>query len=237
MRYDRRNIMAIQVKPRTLPIAGTDVTDITIEETYDVKGIGTDTVLLRGTLVSERTVPLLEHGRDHADWESATVVARFTTLNLFGKSDVFGPVLVRLDEAIPSFGIVTKGKCKAALGIEVSMPDHQLVLRSETPVQLHSVVETVPPIGDERTEGVLPVRLLDVKSGRPIGTLAKVRVAWRELIQQTPFRWKAFGMPDEYQDSGAASLETRLGRVTSQLTDLLHEVDSLKRSLGTESGT
>ena len=179
--------MPIPVKALTVPVAGVDTVNITIEETYDVKGVGKDTVTLRGTLVANRTVPLLGHGAKKVDWNSSTVVAEFTSLKLSGRSDIFGPVRVTLDKTIKSFGAVQAGKCAAALGIVVSMPAQGLTLRSEEPVQLQSTVKTVPPIGDEKTESVFPVALVEVDTGKPRGTLQKARVAWRELISQTRF--------------------------------------------------
>lgn len=177
--------MAVKVKPRTLPKAGTDNVNITIEETYQVDGIGEDRITLKGVLVAERTVPLLDAGTTKHSWESSTVVARFSKLQLFGESDVFGPVVVTLDEAVPSFGVVKNGKCKAAIGIQVEMPRHNLILHSEEPIQLQSEVQTVPPIGDEKTESVLPVRLLNAETLRPMGNIVKARVSWRELTKQT----------------------------------------------------
>lgn len=177
--------MPITVKARTLPAAGTDSVNITISETYEVQGIGTDTVVLTGVLVSNRTVPLLEHGTKSATWETATVVAQFTSLKLTGKSDLFGPVRVSLDKAVPAFGVVTAGKCKAALGVVVSMPKHRLTLKTAEPIQLRSVVTTVPPIGDENTESVMPVRLVEADSNRLRGRLTKAQVTWRELTDQT----------------------------------------------------
>jgi hypothetical protein len=177
--------MPVRVKPLTVPAAGVDVVDITIDETYEVEGVGRDTVTLRGTLVANRGVPLLAHGAKRASWKNSIVTAQFTKLSLIGQSAVFGPVSVSLDHRVPSFGVVQGGKCAAAIGIEVSMPAHNLALRSAEPVQLQSTVRTVPPIGDEKTDSVLPVRLVD-ESGRARGTLARARVTWRELRQQTP---------------------------------------------------
>lgn len=177
--------MPISVKRLTLPPAGADTVQITIQETYEVEGVGRDTVELSGVLIANRTVPLLEHGKRKPNWETATVVAQFTSLKLTGKSPLFGTVKVTLDKSAPSFGVVTAGKCKAALGIEVSMPKLGLRLKSAEPVQLHSTVTTVPPIGDEMTKSVLPVTLVDVATNRVRGRLVKALITWRELSAQT----------------------------------------------------
>ena len=59
-----------------------------------------------------------------------------------------------------------------------------LVLNTAEPVQLHSTVETVPPIGDERTESIRQVDLINLETSRVSGTMVKAVVAWRELLQQ-----------------------------------------------------
>jgi Family of unknown function (DUF6073) len=179
-----RSIMAIQVKPHTVPQAGVDIVDITLRETYHVEGVGEDTVLLKGELEAHRGAPLLGPGKTSADWETSTVVANFVNLSLTGESKVFGPVRVTLDRSMPSIAAVGGGHCKAAIALRVTMPQHNLSMRSKEPVQLYSEVETVPPIGDEKTESVAPVDLVDVQTNRVRGKMVKAVVAWRELIEQ-----------------------------------------------------
>jgi hypothetical protein len=182
--------MPIDVKKFTVPPAGIDVVDITIEETYDVDGIGKDTVTLKGRLVANRTVPLLGQTERQVDWNTSAVVAQFTDLNVSGTSRVFGPVHVTLDKTLPSIGVSIGCHCRAAIGVVVGIPQHGMTLRSSAPVQLRSEVERVPPIGDEKTESVLPVELLDTQTDRRRGSLERVRVVWRELMEQTPHRVK-----------------------------------------------
>jgi hypothetical protein len=174
----------MRVEAYNVPAAGIDTVDITIDETYEVEGIGRDRVRLQRTLVADRGAPLLGHGAKSVEWETSTVVARFTSLDVSGESEVFGPVRVMLDPSLPAFGVVAAGKCSAALGIVVSMPKHDLVLRSAEAVQLQSQVTTVPPIGDEKTESVAAVRLIDETSKRAIGSLEHARVVWRDLLTQ-----------------------------------------------------
>ena len=87
-----------------------------------VEGVGEDTVVLRGTLVSDRAAPLVGFGQEAAEWATATVVARFTSLNVSGESDVFGPVSAVLDQRTPSFGTAIGGHCVAAVSLVVTMP-------------------------------------------------------------------------------------------------------------------
>ncbi|MFI6094951.1 DUF6073 family protein [Lentzea sp. NPDC051213] len=174
----------VDVAEFSVPDVGTDIVEITLEETYEVEGIGTDTVTLKGTLVAERAVPLLDHGTVEVSWETSTVVARFVALSVTGESKVFGPVSVVLDTRSPAVGVVKAGDCKAAIAVIVSMSQHDLVLRTAEPMQLQSTVRTVPPIGDERTVSVRPIKLLDIRTQRPVGTLVSARVLWRDLTAQ-----------------------------------------------------
>lgn len=178
--------MAIQVKRRSLPEAGVDVVNITLHETYSVDGVGEDTITLTGELEAHRGAPLLGE-KGTKDWKNATVPALFTNLSVHGESEIFGPVLVTLNREVPSFGVVKAGKCAASMNLRVTMPKLGLVLNSAEPVQLWSSVETVPPIGDEKTQSVAPVQLLDAATGRTRGEMKKAVVAWRELLDQKSF--------------------------------------------------
>lgn len=174
----------VDVTPYTVPSAGTDIVEITLEETYDVEGVGTDTVVLTGTLIAERAAPLLGHGAHAVDWKTATVTAKFTTLAVSGQSSVFGPVSVTLDSRSSAMAMVSAGKCAAAIPVVVAMPQHSLTLRTAEPVQLRSTVRTVPPIGDESTASVHPVDLVDAKTQRKVGKLNSAKVIWRDLKAQ-----------------------------------------------------
>ena len=174
----------LEVTPFSVPPAGTDTVDITIEETYSVEGVGSDTVTLSGSLVAERATPLIDPARGEVEWETSLIVANFVSLDVRGESEVFGPVHVALDRRSPSFAAVGGGHCRAVLSISVSMPKQGLVLHSSEPVQLHSQVETVPPIGDERTESLRSVTLIDLKERRERGSIDKARVVWRNLMAQ-----------------------------------------------------
>jgi hypothetical protein len=159
------------------------VVNITLRETYSVEGVGHDTVELTGELEAHRGAPLTGQSGEKS-WENATIVALFTNLSVSGHSDVFGPVRVTLNRDIPSFGAVQAGKCKASMNLRVTMPKLGLVLNSAEPVQLWSDVETVPPIGDERTQSVGAVELIEAATGRSRGQLREAVVAWRDLLHQ-----------------------------------------------------
>src|ERR1041384_5969222 len=142
--------MSIEVKARTIPPAGIDTTEVTIEESYDIHGVGKDTVTLKGTLVSDRGAPLLQPGKQTLDWNSSIVAARFTNLKLSGKNDVFGTGRVTLDKRIPASSVARNVRCSASLGVIVSMPRLNMKLRTSEAIQLQSEVTTIPPIGDEK---------------------------------------------------------------------------------------
>lgn len=177
----------ITIKPFTIPEAGTDVTEITLIEKYNIEGVGSDTVKLKGHLVAERGAPLLGRGEKQVSWETSTVVARFSELKLEGNSEVFGPVKVTLDDRFPAFGVVKAGACKASISVKVDMPQIGQSFRTMQPVQLVSDVKTVPPIGDEKTVSIQGVNLID-KAGRTRGELVSARIIWRSLIEQKAIR-------------------------------------------------
>ena len=177
-------MIVVAVQEYSVPSAGVDSVDIVLEEEYEVEGLGRDIVRLEGLLVADRAAPLLERGSTTVDWETSTVVARFTSLDVRGSSETFGAVRVILDPGTPSFGLVRGGDCKATLSVIVSMPDHDLTLKTAEPVQLQSQVSTVPPIGDERTISVGAVQLVDLTTQRSLGSLQSARVMWRELVAQ-----------------------------------------------------
>jgi hypothetical protein len=176
----------VAVQPLTLPPAGRDVVRIVMEETYDIQGVGKETVQLSGTLTAERATPLMGFGEREQSWQNSTVVAKFTRLQLEGTSRLFGKVKVSLDPRQPAYGVVTGGHCRAVIGANVTMSKVRTELRTQNPVQLTSDVKTVPPIGDESTVSVGAVNLVD-QTGRTRGTLESARVMWRELTQQSQF--------------------------------------------------
>ncbi len=177
---------SMQVAKRTIPEPGIDKVRIVMMETYDIEGVGRDTVKLEGTLVTRRGPALLVPGQTKVSWSTATVVAEFTSLDLKGESKVFGPVHVTLDTSRPTFAAVTAGRCAAAVNVKIEMPKIETTLHTTEAVQLKSQVTSVPPIGDEKTVSVNRVGLVD-QSGRQRGRLESAQVMWRELMSQEKF--------------------------------------------------
>lgn len=169
-----------------LPVAGVDEIGITMSETYEVEGVGRDTVTLEGKLVTRRGHPLFGHGEERQAWGTSTVVAEFTSLDLKGESKIFGPVHVSLNTTKPTFAIVRNGRCVTAVDALISMPQLNRTFFTSQPVQLQSTVTTIPPVGDQRTASVNAVNLVD-SSGRVQGKLLNARVSWRTLLNQVAF--------------------------------------------------
>ncbi len=176
----------MQVAKLTIPEPGIDTVRIVMMETYDIEGVGRDTVKLEGILVTRRGPALLVPGQTKVSWKTATVVAEFTSLDLKGESRVFGPVHVTLDTSRPTFAAVTAGKCAAAVNVKIEMPKIDIALRTMEAVQLRSQVTSVPPIGDEKTKSVNRVGLVD-QAGRQRGRLESAQIMWRELMSQEKF--------------------------------------------------
>jgi ketosteroid isomerase-like protein len=91
-----------------LPPAGVDVMRVRLEETYEIKGIGRDTVELTGWIAAKHDNARAAEGEAEVKWGTAIVDTEFVGLELRGVSRVFGPVLVHLDPDHRSLGQVGK---------------------------------------------------------------------------------------------------------------------------------
>lgn len=97
---------ALPVERFTLPSAGVDVMRVQLEETYEIDGIGTDTVQLTGWIAVKHDNPRPLEGATEITWDTAVVPTEFVGLSLRGSSAIFGPVHVHLDLSQPSQGQV-----------------------------------------------------------------------------------------------------------------------------------
>lgn len=91
-----------------LPPAGVDVMRVRLEETYEIKGIGRDTVELTGWIAAKHDNARPADGETEVKWGTAVVDTEFVGLELRGESKVFGPVLVHLNKNDRSLGQVGK---------------------------------------------------------------------------------------------------------------------------------
>lgn len=105
---DLSKLPAIAVEPFALPKASLDVMRVRLEETYEVNGIGKDTVALEGWIAVVHDNPRPAEGETEVRWGTAVSDTEFVGMNLRGESELFGPVFVSLDRSQPSLGIVGK---------------------------------------------------------------------------------------------------------------------------------
>jgi hypothetical protein len=96
----------ISLPEYTLPPAGIQVMRARLEETYEIDGIGKDTVQLNGWIAVRHGTPRPIKGATEVTWETAVLDTEFVGMHLEGDSDLFGNVLVTLDTKRPSFGQV-----------------------------------------------------------------------------------------------------------------------------------
>ncbi|MCY1021101.1 DUF6073 family protein [Pyxidicoccus sp. MSG2] len=76
--------------------------------------------------------------------------------------------------------------CIANLGVKVEMKNLGLQLVTGHPVQMFSIVETIPPVGYTASITLTPTPLLS--AGRQVGTLQHAEVKFREVIKHTPIK-------------------------------------------------
>lgn len=107
-RSDVDKLAPIDVKPLELPEAGVDVMRVRLEETYDIAGIGKDTIELKGWIAVRHDHTRPGEGEDVLTWNSAVTDTEFVAMELHGESPIFGPVEVTLDKTTPSVGQVGK---------------------------------------------------------------------------------------------------------------------------------
>jgi len=116
---DLASLKPISVQPFTLPTASVDVMRVRLEETYDVKGIGTDTVQLYGWIAVTHDNPRAAQGETEIRWGTAISQTEFVGMDLNGESKIFGPVHVELTPGVRSIGQVGK--------LDLSLVDQVLV--------------------------------------------------------------------------------------------------------------
>lgn len=96
----------ISLPEYSLPPAGIQVMRARLEETYEVDGVGKDTVELTGWIAVRHGTPRAVAGAVEVNWETAVTDTEFVGMRLTGTSEKFGDVLVTLDTTRPSYGQV-----------------------------------------------------------------------------------------------------------------------------------
>jgi ketosteroid isomerase-like protein len=105
---DLTKLSALPAERFVLPPAGVDVMRVRLEETYEIKGIGRDTVELTGWIAAKHDNARAAEGETEVKWGTAVVDTEFVGLELRGESKLFGPVLVHLKTDARSLGQVGK---------------------------------------------------------------------------------------------------------------------------------
>jgi hypothetical protein len=112
---DLDKLDALPVEPFKIPGASVDVMRVRLEETYEVAGIGRDTVELHGWIAAKIDNARPARGETEVRWGTAISDTEFVGMELRGESAKFGPVIVRINHEQPS-----KGQVGA---LEFSMPE------------------------------------------------------------------------------------------------------------------
>lgn len=96
----------LPVEPFKIPDASVDVMRVRLEETYEVAGIGRDTVELTGWIAAKIDNARPARGETEVRWGTAISDTEFVGMELRGESKKFGPVIVRINHEQPSKGQV-----------------------------------------------------------------------------------------------------------------------------------
>jgi hypothetical protein len=103
---DLDKLQPLPVQPFNIPNASVDVMRVRLEETYEVEGIGRDTVQLTGWIAAKINDPRPAPGETEIKWGTAISDTEFIGMELHGNSPKFGPVIVRINRNLPSKGQV-----------------------------------------------------------------------------------------------------------------------------------
>jgi hypothetical protein len=199
----------IEVQPYTLPPAGVDVMRARLSETYEIDGVGRDTVELTGWIAVRRDDPRLAPDETEMAWGKTIIDTQFIALELHGHSNLFGDVNITLDKERPAYGQVGKidipekartvlaslaeengidtsldnEACVAPTNVAVSLPDLGIEMKTAEPAVWNSLVKTIPPTGQQASVTTEPVTMV-AADGRKVGTLLSGRIAFREVVRQ-----------------------------------------------------
>lgn len=105
---DLDSLPALEVERFALPTSSVDVMRVRLEETYDIEGIGHDTVMLKGWIAVTHSDPQPANGQTEVKWGTAVSDTEFVGMELRGESKIFGPVVITLNPDMPSKGQVGK---------------------------------------------------------------------------------------------------------------------------------
>lgn len=201
---DIANMPALGVKRFTLPEAGVDVLRANVEETYTIEGVGKETVQLTGWIAVVHGSPVSIVEGQAPRWGNAQVGTEFVGLDLRGKSELFGPIRVTLNKAVPSIGRVGVWKngdptdflLKVGMtedeaddinrpGPQCAPTDEQGSAGQECCYAPLGVTVEMPDLQMTMTTGKPVVMYSSVDTIPPVGVTASVSLAARPLIVDT----------------------------------------------------
>ena len=137
-------LQALPVQPFHIPNASVDVMRVRLEETYEVDGIGRDTVQLTGWIAAKIDDPRPAPGETEVKWGTAISDTEFIGMELHGNSPKFGPVIVRINRNAPS-----KGQVGA---LSFSLPEALALDRAYRPYRAANGYVAAPPEMSEPVE-------------------------------------------------------------------------------------
>lgn len=128
---DLNSLPALEVKPFEIPGASVDVMRARLEETYEVNGVGRDTVELSGWIAAKIDDPHPMEGETEVTWGTAISDTEFIGMELRGESQKFGPVVVTINKDMPSKGQV--GALEFTLGEALALSRAYNMYRQPSP--------------------------------------------------------------------------------------------------------
>lgn len=140
---DLASLPALEIEPFTLPTAGVDVMRVRLNETYDIAGIGKDTVELTGWVAVKHDNPIAAKGESEVKWGTAVSATEFVGLELNGTSSLFGPVNVSLDKDNPCIGKV--GKLDLPFIVQIALDNGYAPYRAKTVAYAPTASKTAKP--------------------------------------------------------------------------------------------
>lgn len=151
-RVDVDRLAALAMKPLEIPEPGVDVMRVRLEETYDIEGVGKDTVELKGWIAVKHDNTRPAEGEELLTWNSAVTDTEFVAMELRGESAVFGPVEISLDKSRPSVGQVGKLCFPFAVGssLDASYMPHRTLFEIDRQAAGRAQSATVMPAAQRR---------------------------------------------------------------------------------------
>ncbi len=181
---DLPNMKTIPVQRFVIPNASVDVMRVKLEETYEVEGVGKDTVQLSGWIAVAHDNPHAAPGETGVKWGTAISDTEFVGMDLRGESPIFGPVTVRLAPGARSVGQV--GRLKFGLVDSLLLEMGYRRFRSQDPSlaaidSAASNLRTSPTVMGYASRA-LETRIAQAKAKKLTGDAANVEKTIRAVL-------------------------------------------------------